>query len=379
MHQGLGSGVQAKMNECSLPMKMTIIPLSRPKRRCTIFSLTIFGVLVHSWFGIVDLSFDTLQKQDISNAYQHVVTSNLPLSSHRGRYRISESVKNEYKKWHSIVRKLSHMDRFPANWTLDINWGHHPTSRSKRFPSVEKRIKYYMGSWYNTSVPMYGVQFDRDTYIQRQSTLQYEVFANILVNLYDFKKDRLMDCYQNKEKLQVFSPYCRDYIDIAILRFGGLANIIHFIGDALPAYLPDELMKYPLFAKVRPLCNNGAGSSYINPFCKKNQMAQPIVLPLNRKRHFGVAAEVPSNDIPWEEKKPFAVWRGRYEKTNEIKLGGISGSPDMKYALVSKYLNSSSVDAKFSKHNDGAPVNMVGSYMDIKKQLKYRYIISVEG
>ena len=55
-----------------------------------------------------------------------------------------------------------------------------------------------------------------------------------------------------------------------------------------------------------------------------------------------------------------------------------------RYALVSKHLNSSMVDAKFSKHVEkglelGMDPRMAGSYMDVKEQLTYKYVISIEG
>jgi hypothetical protein len=88
----------------------------------------------------------------------------------RTQYHISNSDKKTYKHWHSVVRKLSQMDQFPTNWTPPVNWKNHPTSRSDRFPSVQERIEYYLGKWYNTSIPMHGPDFERDTYIQRQTT-----------------------------------------------------------------------------------------------------------------------------------------------------------------------------------------------------------------
>lgn len=391
-----GGKWQVQCNKNATMTEVTPFPMAanapsmRPKRRRTTVSFTIICFLalivletkVHGRLGVADLSFETPREKSKSTRNQDEMElqgeSSKPLPRPNG---ISDSIRNEYKQWHSVVRKMSQMDQFPTNWSPGVNWEHHETSRSKRFPTVDERIKYYMGRWHNVSIPMYGVQFDRDTYIQRQSTLQYEAFADILVNLYDLDRNRLMECYLSKKELKVFAPYCRDYIDIAILHSGGSANVIHFIGDTLPSYVPDELIKYPMFAKVRALCNDDDDSAYVNSFCKKHQSVHPIILPLNRKRHLGVAAEVPHNDIPWHMKMPLAVWRGKYEKIDNkfLDTGSIGGSPDMKFALVSKHLNSSLVDAKFSKHNDDAPVDMVGSYMDMKEQLKYKYIISIEG
>eukprot|EP00956_Cyclotella_meneghiniana_P036342 scaffold124319_cov85-Cyclotella_meneghiniana.AAC.4 len=362
-------------------------PRQTKQRRLTV-TRTIIGFValivvestVRCRFGIVNLHVEHKKKTDASSSHRNDVALQ-STGLKRKPYRISESVKNEYKLWHSNVRKLSQMDQFPTDWSPNINWKYHPKVRSERFPTVEERIEYYMGVWRNTSIPMYGEQFHRDTYIQRQSTLQYEAFADILVNLYDLDKDRLLECYRNKKELRVFAPYCRDYIDIAVLHSDGLANVVQFIGDALPSYVPDELIKYPMFAKVRPLCNPDDSGGYLNNFCRNDKWVRPIILPLNRKRHLGVATEVPNNDMQWEKKKPKAVWRGKFDRvdTTSIANGFIGGSNDMKYALVSQHLNSLLVNAKFSKHNDDAPGDMVGSYLDMKEQLKYRYIISIEG
>lgn len=363
--------------------------LRQKQRRITItrtiivfVALIVIETTVRSRFGIVNLYVESRKKTDASSSYQNAAAlQSASAGLERKPYRISESVKNEYKRWHSTVRKLSKMDQFPSDWSPNVNWKYHPKLRSERFPTVGERIEYYMGVWRNTSIPMYGAQFHSDTYIQRQSTLQYQAFADILVNLYDLDKDRLMECYRNKKELRVFAPYCRDYIDIAILHSDGLANVVHFIGDALPSYVPDQLVKYPMFAKVRPLCYPNNSPGYLNNFCRNNKWIRPIILPLNRKRHLGVATEVPNNDIQWDKKIPKAVWRGKYEKVDSISIarGVIGGSNDMKYALVSKHLNSSMVDAKFSKHNNDAPRGMVQSYLGMRDQLKYRYIISIEG
>lgn len=113
------------------------------------------------------------------------------------------------------------------------------------------------------------------------------------------------------------SPYCRDYIDLAILHSEGSANIIHNIGDNLPSYIPNDIMQYPIFAKVRPLCDDYERKDFENKRCQRDEKIETIILPLNRKRHFGVAAIVPEIDIPFEEKLPKAVWRGMYGKTHE--------------------------------------------------------------
>ncbi|KAL7457630.1 hypothetical protein ACHAWC_009225 [Mediolabrus comicus] len=279
-------------------------------------------------------------------------------------YTISDHVREEYARWHLIARNFSEMKL--QDWEPTINWTNHPKHRSERFPSADERVQYYMGKWYNMKVPMYGKDFVRDTFIQWKTTREYGPFSDILVNLYNLDKVQLFDCYKNKKEFHVMSPYCRDYIDLAILHSEGTANVIHNIGDGLP-YATAQISKYPMFAKVRMICNDVKA-------CKKMRV-EPILLPLNRKRHYGIAFTVPENDLAHEKKIAKAVWRGQYGKTHDT----IKDTNDIKFSLVSRHLNSTIVDVKFSKHTKGAPQDMIGSYMDVEEQLKYKYIISIEG
>jgi len=41
------------------------------------------------------------------------------------------------------------------------------------------------------------------------------------------------------------------------------------------------------------------------------------------------------------------------------------------YAIVLQHLNSSLMNAKFSKHNDDATEDVAGSYLDMREQIKY--------
>ena len=293
-------------------------------------------------------------------------------------YSISDDVKVKYGKWHKLVWNESQIVLQPPGWRPTVDWNKHPEQRSDRFPSVEERVRYYMGTWFNSTIPMHGRDFQKATFIQSKSTREYGPFADIFVNLYNLNIEKLLDCYHDKKKLRVFSPYCRDYVDLAILHSAGQANVLHYIGDGVP-YMPEEMRKYPLFAKVRHLCTshgiNSKIESAINKPCERKNSVESIILPLNRKRHFGATSSVPQIDIRWDKKKGLAVWRGKYGKTHDTLLN----TNDMKFALVSKHLNSSLVDAKFAKHTKDAPHHMVAQIMDIKEQLAYKYIISVEG
>mmetsp|Transcript_16468 Transcript_16468/g.39420 ORF Transcript_16468/g.39420 Transcript_16468/m.39420 type:complete len:893 (-) Transcript_16468:105-2783(-) len=323
----------------------------------------------------------SLNKHPNFKIYRQQSPKTSQISEEYTLYKISDDITNEYGQWHKLVRNLSQMELHPANWTPTIDWNNHPRNRSDRFPTIDERVQYYMGKWYNMSIPMHGQEFEKAIFIQQKTTREYGPFSDILVNLFNLDRGELHKCYENKKELHVFSPYCRDYIDLAILHpsEGSSASILHYIGDGLP-YVPNEIRKYPLFAKVRPFCNleksKGEGVNFENKLCKQQERIEPILLPLNRKRHFGVAGSlVPTNDIPWEQKIAKAVWRGQYGKTHDT----LSHTNDIKYALVSTHLNSTLIDAKFSKHTKEAPRHMIGSYMEVKDQLVYKYIISIEG
>jgi hypothetical protein len=175
---------------------------------------------------------------------------------------IDDDVIKEYNKWHTLVWSLSNIQLQLTNWTPVIyDWTDHPADRNDRFPSIAERVRYYMGQWYNISIPMYGKEFHSHTYIQRKSTREYGPYSNILVDYTN--KDTLWNCYNNKKEYKVFSPYCRDYMDIAILHSHQSANILQYIGDGIP-HVTHELQNYPIFGKVRPLLGDDPNNTNIS-------------------------------------------------------------------------------------------------------------------
>jgi len=311
-------------------------------------------------------------------------------------YSISTDIKLQYATWHKVAYSNLSNIQLHSNYTLPIsNWNVHPKERYDRFPSVYDRVQYYMGSYYNKSLPLYGSTFYKAIYINYKTTRNYGPFASILINLYNLNQQQLMECYTNKKELKVFSPYCRDYIDIAILSKEGTANVLSYIGDGLP-FVSEKLRDYPLFAKVRPFCDSNHRDTVSNATssiessnieskgssCKLQQNVarsiETILLPLNRHRHYGIVSSVPENDIPYEQKIPKAVWRGQYGKPSNRDSDSMT-TDDIKYALVYQHLNSTIVNAKYSKHIKDAPSHLIGQYLDMSQQLKYKYIISIEG
>jgi hypothetical protein len=106
------------------------------------------------------------------------------------------------------------------------------------------------------------------------------------------------------------AAYCRDFVNLAILRAEGSANVILHLGDEIPSHRLETDSLYPMFNKVRFHCKDEQHPAmFQSPFCKKKHIVT-ILWPLNRHRHFSLASHVPNWDIPWNDKKPIAIWRG---------------------------------------------------------------------
>ncbi len=109
-----------------------------------------------------------------------------------------------------------------------------------------------------------------------------------------------------------------------------------------------EILNRPTFVKSRPVAEG-----YEN--------ANNVLLKLNRIRHY----YIPRDPFLFEQKKALAVWRG-------------SAHRDKRKHFVEQCYNIPGCNiADVSEKSLGKPWH--GEFMSIKEQLKYRFIISVEG
>mmetsp|Transcript_7492 Transcript_7492/g.10325 ORF Transcript_7492/g.10325 Transcript_7492/m.10325 type:complete len:634 (-) Transcript_7492:200-2101(-) len=131
--------------------------------------------------------------------------------------------------------------------------------------------------------------------------------------------------------------------------------------------------------KVRNFCTmlSHFENGDLNSDCGKDDMVSTILWPLTRVRHFSPTVDVRDSDIPWEDKVGKLLWRGGVKRNAPGHSGG------MKWALVSKYVNSTLVDAKFADDNEArrntAPKEYLGPVISQKEQLKNKYLLSIEG
>lgn len=303
---------------------------------------------------------------------------------------ISEQIKKEHEEWSKQLSHMTELDEYPEDRVPEVNWDWHPKDRSDRFPSVEERIQYYMGKWYNTSIPTYGIDFHKKTYVYQRTTRQYNNSAALAVNLLGLNRSALYWCYEHsKDRLK--RAYCRDYIDLAILHKEGTSNIIHHVGDAIPGYRIEADKTYPVVNKVRHYCGerDPQSNKFINDVCNKD-MIDCIVWPLNRHRHFGPPAQIYKYDVPWHKKKGRLIWRGgpaQNAKWRPSDKFSLMNTDMMKWKLVSKHTNSSLIDAKYAlkferdeEKYDWMPADyLLSSHTEKDEQLENKYLMSIEG
>ena len=238
-----------------------------------------------------------------------------------------------------------------------------------------------MGKWYDSSIKMYGHSFRQASYAAARTTRAYGIMSSFGVNLFNLTQDGLLQCDQ--EENSVLHAYCRDFVDLAILHHGCTSNVILHLGDSIPEtpHKDVTIYQYPVINKVRHFCDSKyreQTGSDLNPTCGTDTKIDTIIWPMNRIRHLAPAAHVYKDDIPWSDKIGKAIWRGGYNDPFGMKT---------KYELVSKHVDSDLVDAKFAKRTNKrgrgktkeVDQNLMGPFISQEEQLKYKYLISIEG
>jgi hypothetical protein len=215
------------------------------------------------------------------------------------------------------------------------------------FPSIEERVRYYMGSWYkhthnNTIIPsdicklvhLYkkpARQFDR-TYIFQRDNLKS---VGVRGNEYSWDALRLHFRRHMPEKLR----------------------LLMYFGDGQP-YEP-----LPVFTKAREL-----------PDAKPPEHAHapdPILTLMNVRYHYLRLRWSKLQERDWHHKKDTIVWRG-------INTGST------RKKVVETYWNHSrhDIDIAFSKLRAGTsdiPSSHVRPGMFVYQLRKYKYLLSIEG
>jgi len=229
--------------------------------------------------------------------------------------------------------------------------------RKDRFPSVQERIKYYMGSWYDVkNAPSFPSPNNSD----KLSQITYNPMQLNPHKMWKFCRN--YNKVHKKSKKRLMQSYVRDIIDLSILHSNLTSPIYVKFGDEAA-----NAISYPVFGKTRDLqsirkCTN-------KQKCVKDST---IIWPMNRIREHSSASQVPMVDIPYEQKIPKLIWRGKKPPKSVLKdIQNVQYTGWKKrHFLFQKYHNSSIIDAKYTSSKN---------YLSKKSILRYKYILSLES
>ena len=138
------------------------------------------------------------------------------------------------------------------------------------------------------------------------------------------------------------SAYCYDFRNM-IQHFPPEMTVEYLFGDI--THVPT----LPCFVKSRPV-----GRSSLN--------RNSILLKLNSVRHYRFV----SDPLPFEKKLPLAVWRGK------------SNNP-LRVQLAKQFKDHPLCNVGCIQHKEPSKQSYHREYMGIEEQLRYRYVLSVEG
>jgi hypothetical protein len=175
------------------------------------------------------------------------------------------------------------------------------------FPTVEERVEYYMGSWYNKNLTVPTSpesSLCRGLYVAPSNSKDLE--RDTLYSFTDLQKRHQMNSFWQ-------SVYLRDAANILTFVESNVDQgeeeqkyVILKIGDG---YSPDD--NKPVVAKTRrrEIEKEARGEDYY----------KSIIWPIRLEYHFSGVEELRKiNQTQWDEKKEVVVWRGGCTGVGEI-------------------------------------------------------------
>jgi hypothetical protein len=308
-------------------------------------------------------------------------------------------------------------------------------ARSTRFPSVETRVKFSMSNWYvppcadsdgafvlyqplSTSKQRSYVLREISVGKQTNSSQSGNTTAAALIqvdpgmqaeNIFSLDRESVPET-SVKEYRRFLLEYAKDPFKTMLPLFGSLngAPLLTQWGDRAwsrslrfgqPGAPPINNTAVPIIKKFRAVVSRDELDRVTSADCYGTNRPQSgmtgfaaIVWKLNSNRHFGPLKYVEQNDIPWKKKRNQAVSRGGANsysdavfsaKTQRAKCLAID-----RCRIVLLSGNSTLLDIRLTKINkertnglqstvDG--VQLVGKEFSMRKLLKYKAIIMVQG
>ena len=299
---------------------------------------------------------------------------------------------------------------------------HPSSSRSKRFPSVEQRVRLYMSDWYlprckepgNRQLLRFSYTKNSSMHRVKNPSEQTPETFNFFLN--DIPVDTTFSLdYNTISKCAMghtdpsMKKYCMDVRDtvwpaLKSLRLNvtedsrrkGQAPFLFQFGDVQISQTHGSL-QLPVIKKFRasmPLEElNGVtdGQCFYRTLSPKANRG--IIWKLKTERHYGNIQKIKDLDVKWTRKKKSAVFRGTitgymrsmkgYKSYNESSyLERCLWTPRCR--LVYQHANSILLDARLTKVKFGLPetindVQLVGKRMKLEEMLSYKAIIFLEG
>ena len=194
---------------------------------------------------------------------------------------------------------------------------------------IDDRVKYYMGKWHDTKyVILNPERYQCDTKLPH---------------------DKLLLATRN----HLSRIRSGTYTKLLEQAMKSMADDVQFLlswGDT--TYGRDDI---PVIAKTRFAGTRGS-----------------IILNLNHERHWGNVRRVAGNDMEYARKKEGIVWRG-------TTTGPGSELSNMRFQFVSKF--HAAFDVGFDQVVQGRDAwsMYVKSYLSLKDQLAYKFLVSIEG
>lgn len=302
-------------------------------------------------------------------------------------------------------------------------------ARSKRFPSVEERVKIYAGNWYTPPCPgntqalvTYERSLDRGLVVLHELERPGKTRRTRSILAYPKVEMSRTFVYDKEHMLTSKNPYALDilqYMSPALARLNVSTTappILLMFSDesSTRAYAKGRALlgnpNLPLIRKFRP--SFGATTSRAKRDDEDSQNCVQGLRPLaptadvvtgrfyeamiwrvTSNRHYGMLPDIPPADIAWEKKRNMAVFRGgltgkkRDGFSKELRLNMTDTEMCLvmhRCRLVYQTANSKLVDAKLVPPVHDVPesignVQIFDKPIPYVESLKYKAIIMLEG
>ena len=239
--------------------------------------------------------------------------------------------------------------------------------------SDEYRVEYYT----KNAAKYIDARLDQDVGEIEQDT----IIATNISSLIAFKKD---------ESLIEKNPFWSEttYIDDIIKYFAlvddpsmvilSSASLIESSYSAYEVLFESGVLRnvgfYALFGDSSEYADFESGVTIFSKVRPIGAETRNVILKLQCSRHYGILPSISEIDIPYEQKSPKLFWRG-------ISTG-CNFRHNMREVAVTKFQRHSNpnIDIKFNMLvQDISGEYVIGDWHDIKDQLQYKYLLSIEG